>query len=260
MKHPSRTKAFTLIEIIVAVAIVVTITSAIFGTYAAAAHSTTRAAAQARLTQQARSLIEKMTAQLRSTFWQDSSSTKQEQKQQTSQVASNLPKHQLPPSLQAGANTLNSQTDLLCLVTTAAIFTDTTLAKGPFVARYRYDPAHNRLLYHQGWLASAAKTNTVSGLAGTNRALSQTDPPPSQWAPLAENVKAIELTFWDGHRWRHDWNSRKQEGLPRAVKIELVLADDRAALTTIWTSTVCLTSGPHTKAPQPGNTLTRPFS
>ena len=255
MKHSKHTKAFTLVEIIVAVAIVVTIASAICGTYAAAAHATTRAAAHARLNQQARTLVEKITAQLRSTFPQNTPAS--QQKQPSTELASALPKQQLPPSLQA--NTSITQTDLLRLVTTASLVTDTKLPKGPFVARYRHDPARQRLLYHQSWLA-AVQSNNSSRLSDAKHSLRQNSPPPSQWTPLAQNVKNITLTFWDGNRYQNQWNSHQQKCLPLAVKIDLALTDHHANINKTWTATVCLTTASHAAASQNENSPQRPRS
>lgn len=43
--------------------------------------------------------------------------------------------------------------------------------------------------------------------------------------PILSKVAKISLAFYDGERWQDEWDYDKQQELPRAVKIELVLKD-----------------------------------
>ena len=57
------------------------------------------------------------------------------------------------------------------------------------------------------------------------------DPDPLKGGRLTElydRVRAFSLRFHDGEAWRSDWNSKAQKGLPKAVEIELkILVTDR---------------------------------
>ena len=45
------------------------------------------------------------------------------------------------------------------------------------------------------------------------------------WIVVLDHVTDIELKFHDGKQWRTQWGNRLSEGLPRAVKIGLTVAD-----------------------------------
>ncbi len=40
---------------------------------------------------------------------------------------------------------------------------------------------------------------------------------------LADGVWGIDFTYFDGTEWLEDWNSKEQDGLPRAVEVKLIL-------------------------------------
>jgi type II secretion system protein J len=45
---------------------------------------------------------------------------------------------------------------------------------------------------------------------------------------LYDRVRSFSLRFLEGEKWRDDWNSKTQKGLPRAVEIELkIVVTDR---------------------------------
>jgi type II secretion system protein J len=45
---------------------------------------------------------------------------------------------------------------------------------------------------------------------------------------LYDRVRSFSLRFLEGEKWRDDWNSKNQKGLPRAVEIELkIVVTDR---------------------------------
>jgi hypothetical protein len=41
---------------------------------------------------------------------------------------------------------------------------------------------------------------------------------------LYHRVKSFNVTYFDGEEWKTEWNNKKNGGLPKAVRIELVLA------------------------------------
>ena len=214
-------KGFTLIEILIAMSIVLIIFSVVYGTYFAATSSANRCNANITTTREARSLLAKISRQLRCVY---------------------VPTHPQPvkrASIDADlitdvdeqvifrADTKDRDGIILRMVTTAGIFNDRLSQHGPFQVAYRYDSDQGILFYTQQLIAMRSESH----------------PQRYEWFPLAENVESIELSFFDGRNWLDHWNRRGQnQQLPCAVKIEVIMNNTNSGTCKITTtaSPVCI--------------------
>jgi hypothetical protein len=58
------------------------------------------------------------------------------------------------------------------------------------------------------------------------------------WQVVLEGLQEIELRYFDGVNWQAQWDSSRAGGLPRAVRIKLVLQPDRGGLARCFTAVV----------------------
>ncbi|MCK4628574.1 MAG: prepilin-type N-terminal cleavage/methylation domain-containing protein [Sedimentisphaerales bacterium] len=215
-------KGFTLIEILIAMSIVLIIFSAVYGAYFAATSSANRCNANITTVREARSLLAKMTRQVRCVY-----------------VPAQLPKQTSTAPSAIGlitaedeqvvfrADTKDKNGIILRMVTTAGIFHDRLSQHGPFQVAYRYDSDQGILFYTQQLIAMQSENH----------------PQRHEWFPLAENVESIELSFFDSRKWFDNWNRREQnQQLPCAVKIEVLMNSTNAGICKMTTtaSPVCI--------------------
>ena len=70
------------------------------------------------------------------------------------------------------------------------------------------------------------------------------------WRVVLEDLQEIELHFFDGVDWQTQWDSNAAGGLPRAVRIRLMLQSDQDNGPRCFTSAVALRCGaPGNSAP-----------
>jgi hypothetical protein len=82
-------------------------------------------------------------------------------------------------------------------------------ADGLFEVTYKFDKRSSLLsLSQREFIGTAKKTQARN------------------FQPVAENVKSLELKFFDGEKWLHSWDFQDKKQLPRAVRIELGCADE----------------------------------
>jgi general secretion pathway protein J len=216
-------KGFTLIEILIAMSIVLIIFSVVYGTYFAATSSANRCNANITTTREARSLLAKISRQIRCAYVPI---------QSPKQTPASPPAINLITDVDEQvifqADTKDRDGIILRMVTTAGIFHNRLSQHGPFQIAYRYDSNQDILFYTQQLIATRSE----------NR------PQQYEWFPLAENVESIELSFFDGRNWLDHWNRREQNlQLPCAVKIEVIMNDTNSGTCKITTtaSPVCMT-------------------
>jgi len=191
---------FTLIEILVAAAIIVTIVSMVYGSYFATAKSTDVYKVRMTLSGQTRKVLGQMARQIRCSYVgkiverTDSAGTISRGKRKIPE--SPIRYFNCEPDAHGG--------EILHLVTTNGLFCQEGQADGLFDVTYKFDKNSGTLYLSQRRFVG----NPDSLIEKRN------------WRPILRNVECVELDFFDGKQWLPVWNFIKQKRtLPYAVKI-----------------------------------------
>jgi prepilin-type N-terminal cleavage/methylation domain-containing protein len=197
-------KGFTLIEILVAAAIIVTIVSMVYGSYFITSKSAQVCKKRIELSQQGRELLGQMARQIRCSY--------------TSSV-----KNSTPPAVKGSlkkeitledtisyfnGNSGEMGGEIPYLVTTNSILEQKS--PGLFKVTYKFDKPSGTLLLSQERFIDTPESFFEK----------------KNWQPLAENLDSIELAFSDGRQWLNTWDFKEKRGLPYAVKINITCQDE----------------------------------
>ena len=177
--------AFTLMETIIAMAIIAVIISAMYGSYYATANSINRCQGKLNTTRQAQLFLDTITQQIRTAYAPDTN--KPESKKYFF------------------GNKADSSDIILQLITTAGI-DQTNLYNSLVEATYKYDDAEGIVYYCQ-------QKNIYNDDSQSNNQGNQ--------EILAENIASIKLTFFDGKKYHEQWPIPDSKQLPAAVKIDV---------------------------------------
>ncbi len=200
-----RRTGFTLLEMLVALAMIATIVSIVYGSYAATSGSLEVYDSRLSGSQRAQFALRLMSRQVRCAYAPPEPNQAQStQPQGTSTPAGESSLRRSRPVFSADAQ--NAQGEVLRFLTTAGLGGDPTAPQRLVHTRYKYD--------------RAAETLSIDKAAGAG----QSDVP--RWQLLLDRVKDIELAFHDGRQWQPRWEYDRARQLPRAVRIELTVADE----------------------------------
>lgn len=195
---------FTLVEILVAVAIIAAIVSMVYGSYFVTSKSTQACKRRIATSQQARELLEKMVQQIRCSYAgtaKRSTPPAVKGSQKKEQMQEDIINYFVGNSAELGGQ-------ILYLVTTKSILDKA--APGLFEVTYKFDKNTGTL--------SLSQERFVDGQKSLNEY--------RHWQPLAENVEGIELEFSDGRQWLPTWDFKEKRTLPNAVKINITCLDE----------------------------------
>ena len=159
--------------------------------------------------QDARKALQRMASQIRGAYLTDRQNTEAANKliaQDDQQV-----KEDTSSSFLSNPDDLESR--LLQFITTTRLFTEDNQKSELIDAVYLFDPGAKTLYLSQ-------KTFVPNTLVEKRN-----------YRPILTDIKRIQLQFHDGQKWDHKWNSSKKNDLPRAVKIEIDIQDQRGRLT-----------------------------
>ncbi len=109
---------------------------------------------------------------------------------------------------------------VLRFVTTAPAFSDKNTIPGLYIVTYKYDYNNHSLLYNQTNLYKANYHNTQP-LTSNKSPLISVLPSLSQYKSLLRNVMSFKLAFYDGHKWQQQWHYNQRGKLPKAVKLDI---------------------------------------
>jgi len=185
VKPTPQKNGFTLIELLVTITMIALILSCAYATYSATSRSASRCLTRIDTASHTQLILDQIAQQIRCAY----------------------PGPAEPPEEPETSTYFAATNNNLHLITTYALFPDRHPQSGLFEIRYKLDTTSNTLLYQQ-----------QPYIRQTNRFIEN-----QQWQTLAQNIKSIELTFFDGSRWQDHWNQKNT--LPCAVKITLTITN-----------------------------------
>ncbi len=205
MSSNSGKGGFTLVEILVAMAIIVTIVSMVYGSYFATSKSTQVYKSKITLSQQGRKVLEQMTRQIRCSY---------AKKANKNTYQTSIPQQGKADPV-GEINYFNGNSDepsgeILHLVTTNGFLVEQDPPNGLFEVTYKFDKSKGLLFSSQRRFASTTKSAAQK----------------KKWQPIAEDIESLNLAFFDGQQWLDKWDFKDKRELPGAVKINITWEDE----------------------------------
>ncbi|MCP4263298.1 MAG: prepilin-type N-terminal cleavage/methylation domain-containing protein [Planctomycetes bacterium] len=201
-------KGFTLLEILVAMTIIVTIVSMVYGSYFATAKSADACKTRMTLSGQTRKVLNQMSRQIRCSYIGEAiENTDLEVKD--SKITNRIRKS---PVIYFSYEPDAPGSETLYLVTTNRLFCEDGHANGLIDAAYKFDKNIGTLYLSQRKFAGTTGNNIED----------------RNWRPLLANVESVELDFFDGRQWGRKWDFEQKRKLPIAVKISITCEDENS--------------------------------
>ena len=204
MNNRSGKSGFTLVEILVAVAIIAAIVSMVYGSYFATSKSAQACKRRIAMSQEGRELLGRIAQQIRCSY---AGSVK---KSTPPAVKGSLKKEVTQEDTISYFNGDSGEMggEILYLVTTNGILEEKT--PGLFEVTYKFDKNTGTLFLSRERFVDAPESLIEK----------------RNWQPLAENIESIELAFSDGRQWLQTWDFKEKKALPYAVKINITCQDE----------------------------------
>lgn len=199
-------KGFTLVEILVAVAIIVTIFSMVYGSYFATAKSTNIYKTRMTLSGQARKVLGQLARQIRCSYI----SKNEELANAADTISQGKREITEKPIMYFNYESAARTGKILHLVTTNRLFCPEIQADGLFDVIYKFDKNSGTLYLSQKRFVGKLE-----------RIIEKRN-----WRPLLTGIKSIELDFFDGRQWLPEWDFEQKKKLPVAVKISINCEDE----------------------------------
>src|SRR5512133_2197334 len=196
-------KAFTLVEMLVSLAITSAIVTMVYGSYAAASRSVGVCSSRMACSERAHLVLRIMARQIRCAYMPPAAANSKPDpaaEHKTTPVPS-VPAFRGEPG--------GLQGDLLNVTTAGGFGLDFDSPAGISRVAYRYDKPRSTLLI------------CCEPGVGSDDGLRQS----AAWRPILTGVAGVELAFYDGRQWQSKWDSRQAGRLPQAVKIALAVAE-----------------------------------
>jgi prepilin-type N-terminal cleavage/methylation domain-containing protein len=201
-------KGFTLIEILVAVAIITMIVSMVYGSYFATAKSADVYKTRIMLCGQTRKVISRMARQIRCSYIgelaEDEDSTGKDFREK------NIVRES--PDICFDYEAYDAGSWILHLVTTNRLFCENEYAEGLFDIAYKFNKENGTFYISQRRFTGTSENNIED----------------RNWRPVLTNVKSAELDFFDGWQWSGKWDFKLKRKLPIAVKIVITCEDENS--------------------------------
>ena len=212
MKMPERTakrEAFTLLEIIIALSMLVLILGSVYGTYSAATRALAHSKPKHALQQQATVFLQRIATEMRCSYagYKDES---------PHPAANNIRSGDRERLKQEDASLFKGQEvssgrSFLQFVTSVVTSKREQSLGGLAIVEYMLDTSTNTL--------ARSKRRYIGGF--------EVDKDNYNWLVVLENVQVISVEYFDGEEWLKEWNSNDTEGLlPQAVGISLVMQSE----------------------------------
>lgn len=217
MSNKFNKAGFTLIEILVATAIIVTIVSMVYGSYLATLKTTEAYNNQINESQKAQAVLNRMARQIRCSYMPEiQESTAEPTDFRGEDFRLPIADFQLKKVNRKSqienrkyffyGDSDNSSGEILHFVTTNSGQKTTV---GLFETVYKFDKVNSTLFISQKRFINTLKNKAEK----------------KDWKIMFENITEIELTFFDGQQWVRSWDFVKEKNLPKAVRINITCED-----------------------------------
>ena len=205
MKNKLYRDGFTLVEILVAVALITAIFSMVYGSYFATSKSAQACKARIAMFQQGLKTLEQMAQQIRCSYAGTDAN-------HTDSMPSDS--YQIKMIPEKNINFFNGSSDapggeILHLVTTRGFFKEKVPVDGLFDVIYKLDKSTGVLSFNQEGFVNTFKKRKERN-----------------YRPIANNIEHLELKFFDGQQWLLSWDFKDKRRLPYAVRIEIGFEDE----------------------------------
>lgn len=200
MSYTRGKKGFTLVEILVALALIATILSMVYGSYFATSRSAQVCQARIAMCHQGRTTLDQMARQIRCAY---AGTAKDDNLGESGTRQKRIVREDGMCYFTGSRNASNG--DILRFVTTNGFAeAKEKPVKGLFEMTYRFD-RHTRTLFlsHRRFIGTTKKAEKRN------------------WMPIAKNIEYLELEFFDGKQWLRRWDFEDKKKLPSAVRMEI---------------------------------------
>lgn len=206
---------FTLIEMLVALAMIATIVSMVYGSYAATSRSMEIYDSRLTCAQRTQLVLRLMERQLRCAYQRPAepdTAPSTEASDNRVQELAEIDETRIPKSHPTfGGGGRKTGGEVLDFITTAGPTGGPSGPQGLARIRYRHDPV-------LGTLAIRWEPHL-----DTMRQDDSTD----AWQTVLQQVSQIDIEFFDGLQWRPEWSGQASQALPRAVRLSLTVTDEK---------------------------------
>ncbi len=207
MNDRSRHNAFTLVEMLIGMAMIGLIVTMVYGSYAATTRSLDVYNSRMTCSDRAHLVLRLMARQLRCAYAAPRTTSTPTHAGPGSQQANSLP---APLALLFQGDPREAGGEILCFLTTGGLSQEADKPGGLSRISYRYESQN-------GVLSLCCEP----GVQPSDRRRGS-----QIWRPVLSGVTSIDLEFHDGQRWQPTWNARETGRLPLAVRMVLTLADE----------------------------------
>jgi prepilin-type N-terminal cleavage/methylation domain-containing protein len=209
LKFKAKTlKGFTLIEILVAVTLIATIVSMVYGSYFATAKSADIYKTRITLSRRIQRVLCQMARQIRCSYIG-------EEIDDTNLVGTNSDSTNTigkSPVIYFSYDSDAPGSRALHFVTTSRLFCEDGYAKELIDVAYRFDKNIGTFYLSQRRFTGTTESNVKD----------------RNWRLLLTNVVSVELEFFDGQLWLQEWDFEQKRKLPIAVKVGITCEDENS--------------------------------
>lgn len=206
MRSKPVNRAFTLIEVLISLAIVATIMTMVYGSYAATARTIDLQGSRTACAERAQLALRLIARQIRGAYLPASGRRPHTGRRALTERAEPAP----PLSVAFEGDASDARGHVLSFTTTGGFASSADRPAGLSNIRYRYDARAQVLIVSSESHATGEAEATAT----------------AQWRPMLQRVETLDLEFHDGRKWQRRWDSQEQRSLPRAVRIGLTILDE----------------------------------
>jgi len=193
-------RGFTLIEMLISLAIVAAIVTMVYGSYAATSRAIDLSSSRMACSERAQLVLRLMACQIRCAYLPASGPGRHSERSASSSART------MSSSVAFQGSGYQPHGEILGFTTTRGFNLTLNQPVGLSRIAYQYDPS--------------AGTLSIACFAygqGTD---------PQAWRPVLGGIRSVALAFHDGTQWQPQWDSDTNRGLPQAVRIAFTLVDD----------------------------------